>query len=493
MTAVFVVLTLQALMGAFDNLWHHELSARLPQRVSARHELRLHAMREALYGFLFLTFAWVRWDGAWVALPSLLLMIEIGITAADFLEEDRSRRLPGFERVLHTLLAVSYGLLVGLLVPLFRDQALLPTGLTRVDHGAWSWFFTLAGAGVLAWSLRNALAVRHLRAVEQGNRSPIAMPTGPAVLVTGGTGFIGQALVRQLIRTGRRVIVLSRDAMQARATFGPNVWVVERLSDVPHETRVEAIVNLAGATVLGMPWTRRRRQQLVDSRVQTTRQVLNLIHRLGERPKVMVTASAVGFYGTPGFEQVLTEDSPARPGQFQSDLCGAIEAESGRARALGLRVVNLRLGIVLGHGGGAYPLQALAARWGLGAILGTGRQPAPWIHLDDALGLIRLALTHGPLSGPVNAVAPQALTQAEFAQALADSFGRRARLAMPAWPLRLLLGEMSELLLSGQRVEPTRALGHGYVFRHAGIRTALADLAQPPLPAAQHPRANKLA
>lgn len=477
MNAVFIVLTVQALMGAFDNLWHHELQARLPQRRSARHELALHAVREALYGLLFIGLAWVRWQGWWVLLPTAMLLAEVVVTAADFLEEDRSRRLPPFERVLHTLLAVSYGVLLGVLAPVFIDAARLPTGLALQGHGLWSWFMGLAGIVVLAWSLRNALALWQLHAQVAADDLPHRTGTGPAVLVTGGTGFIGSALVRQLVRAGRRVIVYTRDTVQARATFGPAVWVVDRLDDIPHETLIDAVVNLAGAPVLGAPWTAGRRRQLMDSRVQATRQVLALLHRLGQRPQVMVSASAVGYYGVPAHGAPLDESAPAEPGRFQSDLCTAIEHESRRAEALGVRVVSLRLGIVLGADGGAYGPLALAARVGLGAVLGSGRQPVPWIHRDDALGLICHAIGHAGLRGAVNGVAPDMVDQAAFAASMARSFGRRVYLRAPAWPLRRALGEMSELLLEGQRVVPTRALASGYRYRWPDLDQALRALA----------------
>jgi uncharacterized protein (TIGR01777 family) len=180
--------------------------------------------------------------------------------------------------------------------------------------------------------------------------------------------------------------------------------------------------------VLGMPWTQARRRQLLASRVDTTVTVVSLMRRLQKAPRVLDSASAVGFYGaSPNASmEPLDETAPPRPGEFQSDLCAAIEHEARRAEALGVRVVRMRFGVVLGHGGGAYPMQALSARLGLGAVLGHGRQPAPWVHLADAVGLVRFATAHQYLQGPVNAVAPEAATQAIFARTLAASFGRRA-------------------------------------------------------------------
>ncbi|RYF76995.1 MAG: TIGR01777 family protein [Comamonadaceae bacterium] len=311
-------------------------------------------------------------------------------------------------------------------------------------------------------------------------RSPEAPES--TVLVTGATGFVGSALVQRLQGEGWRVLVLSRDRMKARALFGAGVQVVERLDELRAETRIDAIVHLAGARVLGLPWTARRRRELLASRIDLTRAVIDLVARLHRRPSVMVCASAVGFYGASpraSFD-ARVETSPPRPGEFQSDLCQAIEHEACRAEAFGLRVVRLRLGVVFGRGGGAYPMLALSARLGLGAVLGSGRQAAPWIHLEDAVGLIRFAIDNDRCDGPVNAVAPDTPTQARFAAALAASFGRRVRLRMPDALLRLAAGEMSTLLLDGQNAVPAAALEAGYVFRHPALEEALADLAGRP-------------
>ncbi|RTL36844.1 MAG: TIGR01777 family protein [Burkholderiales bacterium] len=478
MNSLFILLSVQAVMGAFDNLWHHELQAQLPQRASARRELGLHLVREAIYGIVFIGLAWWQWQGAWAVLLAGLLATEVVVTLADFLEEDRSRTLPPFERVLHTLLTISYGLFLALMAPLLWRWVQAPTQLLPVDHGVWAPLLTLFGVGVLAWSARNLVAWRQLGRVPVPAAAQLAsMRRQPAVLVTGATGFVGQALVAELCRDGRRVIALSRDRRQARAQFGPGVWVVDDLEAIPSETRIDAIVHLAGARVLGLPWTAARRRELLDSRVGITQRLVALMRRLDERPRVFVSASAVGFYGAVNDGSPCTEARAPQAGEFQSDLCAAIEHEARRAEALGVRVVRLRFGVVLGREGGAYPMQALAARLGLGARLGTGQQPTPWLHRDDAVGLVRFALEQPQLAGAVNAVAPDVPCQADFARALAQSFGRRAWLSAPAWPLRQLAGEMSTILLDGQRAVPAAALAAGYRFRHPTLTGALADLA----------------
>jgi uncharacterized protein (TIGR01777 family) len=488
MNTIFLLLSVQAFLGAFDNLWHHEWQAKLPQRPSARKELALHAVREAIYGVVFMGLAWARWQGALAALLALLLTVELVVTLADFLEEDRTRQLPAFERVLHTVLTITYGLFLGLFAPILWAWWQQPTALVLSDHGWVSFLFTLYALGVWAWSVRNALAVRQLgRQREQQPTPPMLATRFPsAVLITGATGFVGQTLVEELRQEGRRIIVLSRDARQARLHFGPSVRVVQSLDDIASETRIDAIVNLAGARVLGQPWTHSRRRTLLASRVDTTVALVALMRRLEQRPRVLVSASAVGFYGAVNSGEPCTETQTPRPGEFQSDLCAAAEHEARRAEALGVRVVRLRLGVVLGRSDGAYPMLALSSRLGLGAVLGTGEQPAPWLHLQDATGLIRFALNNDRVSGVLNAVAPNTPTQAEFARALATSFGRRVYLHVPAWPLRALGGEMMTLLLDGQNAVPELAQRAGYRYRFASLEGALAQLAERPLSSRAH-------
>jgi len=479
MNAVFAILSFQAVVGAFDNLWHHEWQARLPQRVSARKELRLHAAREALYAGLFLALAWSEWHGGWALLLGGVLLAEFGITIADFLEEDRSRRLPPLERALHTALAVSYGAFLALMLPVLQRWWQQPAAIVPVQHGALSWLFTLFAVAVAMWSLRNLRAVGRLQqAVQEAATGPtVALTPRPATLVSGATGFIGSRLVKALVAEGERVVVWARDPVQAQAQFGAGVIVVGGLDELPPELPVRRVVSLAGAPVLGLPWTAARRRLLIASRVNTTAALVQWMRSRPVPPEVLVSASAVGYYGVPAEGEEVDEDAPAQPGRFQSDLCAAVEHEARRAEALGVRVVRLRFGIVLGHGGGAYPQLALAARFGLGAVLGRGTQPMAWIHLQDALGLIHFALAEARLRGPVNAVAPQPVTHAQFTDALARSVRRPRWLRTPGWVLRAALGEMSELLLEGQRVQPRVAREAGYAFRFGSLQAALQDLA----------------
>ena len=479
MTAIFAILTVQALLGAFDNFWHHELEAKLPQRISARYELVLHASREGIYAVLYAGIAWVRWEGAWAWVLAVLLVAEAVITLADFIEEDLTRRLPPLERVVHTVLAVSYGAFVAALAPVLVDWAGAPTGLPAVGHGLVSWLFTLFAAGLLVWSARNWMAVARLYRVAQvaSSKAKAEPPHGPAILVTGGTGFIGTALVRSLRADGQRVIVLSRDARRTAAGFGAGVEMVESLDALPGETPVAAVVNLAGAPIAGGLWTARRRVVLLDSRIATTQAVRALVERLDIRPTVLVSASAVGFYGLRGAHEELDETAPPQLGTFQSDLCAAWEREARAMCGLGLRVARLRFGCVLGRTGGMYPPLALATRFGLGAVMGSGRQPMPWVHIEDAVRVIRFALETAAVRGAVNVVAPELLPQAVFAAALGTSMGRAVRFVVPGGLLRAVAGEASQLVLDGQAATPRALLADGFRFRFPSLAPALADLA----------------
>ncbi len=299
------------------------------------------------------------------------------------------------------------------------------------------------------------------------------------VLITGATGFIGRNLAADLSRDGCTIIALSRHAKDARAVLGAHVRVIEDLREVSEDEPVDACVHLAGARVIGPPWTPGRRQTLINSRTHITHALIELMRRLTRPPRVFVSASAVGWYGCPD-EHVnapCDESSPGTPGQFQSDLCAVIEKTAMHAEGLGTRVARMRFGVVLGNDGGAWPMQAAMARLGLATVLGSGRQYFPWVHIADAVGLIRFAIENERISGPVNVVAPAISTQAEFAESLAQSFGQRVRLRFPEAPARLCLGEMADLLFKGRLVEPRVALTSGYEFAWPGLHRTLADLA----------------
>jgi hypothetical protein len=482
MNLFFVLLTVQAVLGGFDNLWHHELSERLPAKRSASAEVTLHAAREFLYAFVFIAFAWYEWHGLWIALLAVVLGLEIVVTLADFVVEDRTRRLPAAERILHTVLAINLGLVLAALAPTLANWWQQPTQVTRADHGAYSWLCTLFAIGVFAWSIRNALAVlRHRRPLEWV-RHPIAPGVSPShrtILVTGATGFVGGYLVRRLLERGDAVTVYTRDVDRALDRFGPHVDIVTNLDAIPADARIDSIVNLAGARILGFPWTERRRRTLLESRLVTTRALVSLCGRLIQAPRVFVSTSAIGYYGVRG-DQRLDEQATPQP-IFQSQLCQQWEDAATAAESLCARVVRLRFGLVFGRDGGALPSLARPVRAGLGAVIGDGRQWVSWIHIDDLVRLIEFALDKPSLRGAVNAVAPHAATHLQFQQTLARTLGRKIRARVPAFILRAGLGEMAQLLVDGQRVVPRRALASGFTFHHPDLREALTHLLTPEL------------
>jgi len=485
MTLVFSLLTLQTLLGALDTLWNHEIAERLPGRRAARHELALHAAREFIYAFVFVALAWREWHGAWATLIAAGLLLEAAVTIADFVVEDRTRRLPAFERVLHTVLTLLFGVLLMAIAPVLLHWWTLPTDVVAIDYGGFSVLLALFAVGMAAWGVRDAIAaLSHFRPAEW-LREPIEsapQASGHAVLVTGATGFIGGHVVRMLRKRGDAVWVWTRDADRALARFGPHVHVVTKLPDIPAGARIDAVVNLAGAPVIGLPWTRARRQLLIDSRVKTTQAVLDWAATRNEPPRVLVSASAIGFYG-PADDTWLTEDS-APTAAFQSRLCVEREAAANAAQAQGIRAVNLRIGLVLGNDGGVFPQLARPAKFGLAAKIGDGRQWMSWIHIVDLLRIIELVIDEPNLRGAINAVAPAPERQGDFQRALSRALRRPYFMRIPATALHLALGEMAELLVLGQRVAPRRLLNAGFEFRHftlaSALRELIPDAARPP-------------
>lgn len=476
MTTVLILLTIQGLVGAFDNLWHHEITEKLPTRPSARGELALHTIREFLYAATFLAIAWATWDGLWALALAAILAVEITVTLWDFVIEDQTRKLPPFERILHTLLAVNFGVILAFLAPVMIDWWASPTGVTAADYGMLSWIMSAFGAGVFLWGIYDAVAVARLR-VPQWQRRPIraGQKENPArVLVTGATGFIGQAVTRRLIERGDRPIVLTRDPHRARWLFGPHVEAVETLDAIAADDSIDAVINLAGEPVIGLPWTRGRRRKILQSRVGTTEALVGLMERLTRKPAVLVSGSAIGFYGRRGDEDLTEADGP-REG-FMSELCREWEDAAVKAEALGVRVCRLRIGLVLGNDGGAFPQFSLPARLGLGAVFGNGRQWMSWIHKRDLVSLILFAMDTAEAEGAINATAPEPVTNRAFTKALGARLKRPALLWIPGWCLRLAMGEMADLFVAGQKVLPEKALALHFAFDRPNLELALEEL-----------------
>lgn len=292
-------------------------------------------------------------------------------------------------------------------------------------------------------------------------------------LITGGSGFIGSALCRKLAASGAAIDVLSRDPARAARLLPGQARIVSRLDDLQPDSPIDAVINLAGEPIADRRWNSRRRQQLLDSRIALTDELVDWIETLQPRPRVLLSASAVGFYGDQG-NITVSEDSLPHA-EFQHELCARWEQSAAVARELGLRVVIARIGLVVGPGGGFLRRLLPPFRLGLGGPIGSGRQWMSWIHRDDLLALFEWLLSRSDLDGAFNATAPTPVTNREFAQTLGRVLHRPAVLPLPAFALRAAFGEMSRLLLTGQRVLPARAVAAGFTFRFPDLESALRD------------------
>lgn len=295
------------------------------------------------------------------------------------------------------------------------------------------------------------------------------------VIVTGATGFIGSRLCAALEASGHEPLALSRRPSDAQSRLAVLAGAYEwsPLNDAPPLEAfegVDAVVHLAGESVSGR-WTPEKKRAIRESRVQGTRHLVDALERLDTKPRVLVSASAIGIYGDRDDEE-LTEDS-ALGSDFLAQVCQEWETEAQRAEASGIRVVNPRIGLVLGPDGGALDAMMTPFKLGVGGPMGSGRQWWAWVHRDDAVGIIQNALENENLSGPINATAPNPERQRDFAKALGRVLRRPAFMPAPAFALKLLLGEFAGELLGSRRVLPERAQQTGYAFRYSELEPAL--------------------
>ena len=303
------------------------------------------------------------------------------------------------------------------------------------------------------------------------------------VVIAGGSGFLGRALSGHLVARGHEVVILTRGAHLPGSTGAKAVEWHPDGSPNPGAWANEidgagAIVNLSGAGLADKRWSRRRKEELRQSRIQPTRSLVAAIRAAAVKPAVFVQGSAVGFYGASD-EQVIDESFP--PGQdFFGQLCVAWEAEAHPAAALGCRLVIVRSGVVLGHGGGALEKLIPPFRFFVGGPIASGRQYMSWIHLADWIAFVTMALETPSVSGVVNATAPTPVTNEDFSRALGRALRRPSWLRVPGFALRLLVGEVADqALIVGQRVVPKRAQEMGFAFKYPDVDSALAQVAAP--------------
>ncbi|MDE3040376.1 MAG: TIGR01777 family oxidoreductase [Nitrospirota bacterium] len=296
------------------------------------------------------------------------------------------------------------------------------------------------------------------------------------IVVTGGTGFIGRPLCASLTQEGHLVTLLTRRKEEAQRSCGSTVMVVEwngkEAGAWEHSLEgADAVISLAGAPIADARWTDARKRLLIESRVLTTRLLVEALSRRSSKPRTLISASGIGYYGASD-DRVLDEGA-ARGQGFLADLCLQWEAEALRTAQFGMRVVIVRTGMVLEQDGGALPKMLLPFRLFAGGPIMPGTQWVSWIHRRDHIGLMQWLLATPSVSGPVNAVAPEAVTMHRFCVVLGGVLHRPSWLPVPGFALRVALGELCTLMTTGQRVHPAKALSGGYVFHYPTLEPAL--------------------
>ncbi len=296
------------------------------------------------------------------------------------------------------------------------------------------------------------------------------------VAITGATGLVGTALCDSLHEDGIEILALTRGGRSLPSYLQPVQWNPSggEIDAGPLEG-TDVVVHLAGESIANR-WTRPHKERIRSSRVDGTRHLVNGLRQLDVPPSLLISASAIGFYGDRGDEEL---DESSRPGTgFLPEVCQAWESEVARASDIGIRPVSLRIGVVLSSRGGALGQMLLPFKMGMGGPLGSGKQWLSWIHIEDVVGITRFIMDQPEASGTFNTTAPEPVRQADFARSLGQALGRPAFLPAPSFALKLALGEMSQLLLEGQKVHPQRLMNMGYKFKQPALAPALKHLIQ---------------
>jgi len=300
------------------------------------------------------------------------------------------------------------------------------------------------------------------------------------ILISGGTGFIGAAVVNALLQRGEQVTVMSRSLDKVKELFGDKVDVLLPADFPGYTGPADAVINLAGEPIIDKRWSPARKQLLRDSRILTTEHLIELIERMEEKPSVLISGSAIGYYGSHEGGVPINEDGPVTSG-FTHSLCADWESAAWQAEHHGVRTCMIRTGIVLGNGG-ALKRMLLPFKLGLGGPIGDGLQWMSWIHLDDQVAAILFLLDQQTLSGPFNLTSPKAVNNEDFSKTLGKVMGRPAMMRMPALVMKLALGEASELVIEGQRVYPENLLEAGFQFRYPDLQWALESILSTQMP-----------
>ncbi|MFC7064211.1 TIGR01777 family oxidoreductase [Halobacillus seohaensis] len=293
------------------------------------------------------------------------------------------------------------------------------------------------------------------------------------IAITGGTGFVGTKLTNELVHAGHYVYILTRNPDQHYDTDKTTYvgWLQEKYTPWDELPTLDAIVNLAGESLHSGRWTNAKKKSIMDSRIEATEGVLELIRHLKTPPEVLINASAVGFYGQ-SKTKTFTEETEKPGNDFLANVVVEWEKRANKARDLSVRPVFVRFGIILGENG-ALPKMTIPYKLMIGGNLGSGDQWMSWIHVDDVAGLIQFAIQEKKVEGPLNGTAPNPKRNKDFGQTLGKVIGRPHWMPAPSFAIQSVLGEMSVLLLEGQSVIPKKATLHGYEFQYPELESAL--------------------
>ena len=290
------------------------------------------------------------------------------------------------------------------------------------------------------------------------------------ILITGGTGFIGTALCLRLLENKKHtVILLTRHPDKVKSPLQG----ISNLAQLDNGVAIDVVVNLAGEPIADKRWTKQQKQRIINSRIDTTQNLLDYFESIEHKPKLLINGSAIGYYGVDESDDPFNEDATG-DASFSSQLCQQWESVAMQAERIGVRTCLLRTGIVLGKGGGALNKMLPPFKMGLGGKMGNGKQWMSWIHLNDLVGIILYCMEHDDLSGAINGTSPHPVRNEVFTKALGKVLRRPTFLPMPTVAIKLLMGQMGEeLLLKGKKVLPVKVSEAGYKFRHPYLEEAL--------------------
>ena len=289
------------------------------------------------------------------------------------------------------------------------------------------------------------------------------------ILITGGTGFIGSGLCARLLEKKHNIVVMTRCPEKIKG----NIKGITELEQLKGQVNFDVVINLAGEPIADNRWSNKQKQRIVDSRLETTKKLIEYFKTTEKKPKLFISGSAIGYYGVAESNDSLNEDASGDE-SFSSQLCQQWEAVASEAKTLGIRTCLLRTGIVLGKDGGALKKMLLPFKLGLGGRIGKGSQWMSWIHVEDLIGVILYCIEHEQVSGAVNGTAPNPVTNRVFTKTLGKVLKRPTLFPMPAFIVKRLMGQMGEeLLLAGKKVLPVKITKEGYQFKYAQLEEAL--------------------